>query len=1290
MKIRKNWFLVPVVCGCAALAVVLWFSSGQKAEIQALRTNMMAASQRYPKYTMAQRMGILREWQSEKHPMFRDLSTSEAMRRLIAQAVSASASPVAPNANFFGNVTAINIDPSDLLAMKRTSTCSLTLVPLSYSLSLPNFTYSILGETPNYDQVLHSEAQLTTTGGTWPAGCGDPVYGVPSRKVAYLGLTSGGYRVFADVFYNGATGNNEVETVVSNASTDVAVSSDDMTDLPNPLSVVAADVNGDGNTDMVVLSDALTGSGSATISVLLGNADGTFGAPTNYTLPGQNPLSAVIDDFNGDGKPDIVVSSWSYATGSSPYYLSFLKGNGDGTFQAPQSVTLTPPANLQQPYFGLISTDLRDNGKRDLVSSSGVVLFGNGDGTFTQSSTQAFPGESGTSEFGPNVAAADFNKDGKMDLAVDNGPSISVFLGNGDGTFNAAGSYASIDNTGYLTATDLDGDGNPDLYSGVASAGMFGGDQFEFGQGYALMGNGDGTFQGAPSLPFVYTGTNLTDLNGDGIPDGVGVVASNNSSNVSMTSYLGKSNGSFTTGPTLTISPVTIGGTSFSFSTLDSFGLGDVNGDGKADLVYLPAGFYGPGGVAGYFLATGNGDGSFNAPVFIAAPTFAPSGDFDDYATLTGLWVKDINGDGKADLIYSYSVAIYQTNTYEQGIAVQLSNGDGTFAAPQVIQTYNSPTAPTGNPPVVVQIADATSSGKPDLFVLQSALVSNVYTTTLQLYLGNGDGTFGSALTPPVADNINAPSFGGAVGQIAVADMNGDGKPDLITLGTTDNGDNAELAISLGNGDGTFNTPTIVDFGGESSDGFGLAVADFNGDGKPDVAVTGFNPPFDTGIFLGNGDGTVQTFNNGNGSVEPSLGINLLVFGAASAMDWNGDGKPDLVTGSAVLLNLGAAAPTLTPTTTTMTTSATNIGVGQNVTFTATVSASSGTPSGTVTFYDGTTSLGTGTLGGSGTATFSTTSLTAGTHSISASYGGSTTFASSTSTPTTVTVSATALASTTTTLTASATTVNAGANVTFTATVAPSSGTGTPTGTVTFMDGTTTLGTGTLASGTTTYSTTNLAMGANSITAVYGGDSTFSGSTSSAVSVTVQAVTPSFTLGDSPGSGTVTAGQSAQTTITVTPANGFNSAVSFACSGLPTGATCTFNPTTVTPSGAAATTMLTIATTAQSGALAWPLHPGTGLKSRGTMALAVLFGGLLWVFGRRRPAETWTRLHLLGLLLVVAVAATIGCGGGSKSNNSSSSGGTGGTGSQSQSYTVTITATAGSETQTATYALTVQ
>ncbi len=208
---------------------------------------------------------------------------------------------------------------------------------------------------------------------------------------------------------------------------------------------------------------------------------------------------------------------------------------------------------------------------------------------------------------------------------------------------------------------------------------------------------------------------------------------------------------------------------------------------------------------------------------------------------------------------------------------------------------------------------------------------------------------------------------------------------------------------------------------------------------------------------------------------------------------------------NAVLITLTSS---LTPTTTTLTSSATSVATGTSVTLTATVSPSTAT--GTVTFLDGTTSLGTGTLS-SGKATLATSFSTAGTHSITAVYGGSTTFATSTSSAVSITVTST-LTATTTALTSSGTSVSTGTSVTLTATVSPS----TATGTVTFLDGTTSLGTGTLSSGKATLATSFSTAGTHSITAVYGGSTTFATSTSSAVSITVTATSANAVVSVNP------------------------------------------------------------------------------------------------------------------------------------------------------------------------------
>jgi len=187
-------------------------------------------------------------------------------------------------------------------------------------------------------------------------------------------------------------------------------------------------------------------------------------------------------------------------------------------------------------------------------------------------------------------------------------------------------------------------------------------------------------------------------------------------------------------------------------------------------------------------------------------------------------------------------------------------------------------------------------------------------------------------------------------------------------------------------------------------------------------------------------------------------------------------------------------------------TSSTNPSVyGQSVTFTSTVSAKApgaGSPSGTVTFKDGTTVLGTSTLNASGVATFATSALGVASHSITSVYNGDANFTTTTSTAVTQVVNQ---AATSTVLTSSATSSIFGQSVTFTGTVtANSPGAGTPSGTVSFKDGTTLLGTGTLnASGVATFSTSTLAVGNHSITAVYESDLNFSTSTSGAISLSI-------------------------------------------------------------------------------------------------------------------------------------------------------------------------------------------
>ena len=262
--------------------------------------------------------------------------------------------------------------------------------------------------------------------------------------------------------------------------------------------VAVGDFNGDGKLDL-----ALTGYNSNTpnIVIVLGNGDGTFQSPVIYTSNKYGPSEIVVGDFNGDGKLDLAVTN---AFGG----VGVLLGNGDGTFQS-EVIYPTEGTNGGSVAVG----DFNGDGKPDLVVTNDNdatfgVLLGNGDGTFQSEIVTATGGETA----GP-VAVSDFNGDGKLDLVVRTGSNIvSVFLGNGDGTFQNQAFYTVGEDPLSVAVGDFNGDGKPDLV--VADFG----DAPDPGTVTVLLGNGDGTFQNGVSYTAgVDTGTvEVGDFNGDG------------------------------------------------------------------------------------------------------------------------------------------------------------------------------------------------------------------------------------------------------------------------------------------------------------------------------------------------------------------------------------------------------------------------------------------------------------------------------------------------------------------------------------------------------------------------------------------------------------------------------------------------------------------------------------------------------------------------------------------------------------------------------------------------------
>jgi hypothetical protein len=812
---------------------------------------------------------------------------------------------------------------------------------------------------------------------------------------------------------------------------------------------------------------------------------------------GGTPQYTAVADVNGDGDQDIFVSNLS---SNNTGVLSVLLGNGNGTFQPPQIIAGLP---------------------------------------------DAYP-----------IVTADFNNDGKPDLAALDGAGgrVLIYLNNGSGLFSAVKiSPADPQACCSLATGDINGDGKPDLVM-TTGAGAF---SLLPGQGNGLFGAAVLIAPGAAPLNFITVG----DVNHDGHLDVAGAsVATFGKDGAKV--YLGKGGGMFVPG----------GGC----GAADSNGqvvLADFQGNGNLDVAIALYGTSPPSLAPGYVLVCpGNGDGTFGAGVRYNAG-YTPE------------WLAsaDMNGDGKPDLIigdtFSNSVSVFLnhgngaliTPAYKyataSGIGSGLNVGDfhnsgkldviattaggvnllanlggGVLHAPlSVVPSLPLSSQPAGDNLGNILAVDFDKDGHLDLAA--GALNFSQGSTpavSVPLLFNSGDAVFVSGSdtignfpgsTPPIVNgNFAAPP-------IAIGDFNGDGKPDLAAyLSSTDTGlkyisiaynagthifsagpnlnipnqpayfvagdfnrdGYADLAVLDGNDVDVYLNQKNGSYSGPVSYHFGanptfMAQRDINGDGKRDLIVTNHDSG-DVSILLGKGDGTFAAPATYPASAHPN---------AVTIGDFNRDGKLDLaVGGDSVAILLGRGDGTFN--------SLRDVSTPRPIAFLIQADLR-GTGIEDLLYVEANRSFLHNlvyVLYGKGDGSFmvptgySTQLFPSWLAAGDFNNDGTTDVAVSANSAITLLLNQ---GGTYISLTSSATTISAGQPVTFTATLTASvPGAGQPTGTIAFKNGPTGIGFVRVVNGRATFTTSGLSKGTHVLTASYWGNGFFNPHVSKPVSVTVQ------------------------------------------------------------------------------------------------------------------------------------------------------------------------------------------
>ena len=575
-----------------------------------------------------------------------------------------------------------------------------------------------------------------------------------------------------------------------------------------PTAIASADFNGDSHADLILVTS--TSGFPGTLRIYAGQGNGTFSQISTATV-GLDPIAIVVAKLNQDATLDVAVGN---RTGQS---VTFVPGLAGGLLGTPVQIGLGASVST------IAAGDLNNDGKPDLIAggnttgSSVIPLLGNGTGGFTPGTPVALGSDI------PSLDVCDFDRDGKLDVlaAKFTADTVTLLRGKGNGTFDLPTNLGANSRPKFVHAGDLNNDGFCDAVVANQVAGSL---SLFLGDGLGNVGTPSFT-SGATPLS-VATG----DFNGDGLPD----LAAANRDNDTVSVFFGDGEGRMTLVQLLFAGP-----------NPGAVTVRDLNGDGVEDIAVANQGPAGSTQASTATIFFGDGSGHFPTSIDLTAGRLP-----------LDILSEDFDGDG----LYDIAVANGGSDT----ISVFLSQGGGSFGARKNTKV--------GGQPRSLAALQIDGDGILDLAVSEGT------DNDIDLLLGAGNGTFSKS-------GVTLPGGGLNVDDLISADFNGDGLPDLAWIDQQAVNQPSSISVFLHDSGSSFvEAPTSDLPTGTFAES--LSAIDMDRQGGIDIVVVN---RFDDTAQVYFGDG------NGNFSSGGTLGVGHEPF-ATTVADFNLDGREDLAT----------------------------------------------------------------------------------------------------------------------------------------------------------------------------------------------------------------------------------------------------------------------------------------------------------------------------------------------------------------------------------------------------------